>query len=204
MTTIRSRIFPLSYEAADQSETARSLRTMLSIAQILKARRTRQGALSLSSLQPKFKKPNSQTMDQLLSTAYTEFDGSKPGDKELAFIAGVFDFLGRQSTYLSDKKVADKLLKLTKQTIADAAKKKEAVSKKRKKRKKDKARDKVFTKADKCVDKEAVAAKKKKLRKKIKDGAVTKDTYSTSSKKSRLDDAKEEASEDVLARVTAL
>ena len=93
-------------------------------------------------------KENSIVMDKLLSVAYSEIEGSKSGEKELAFIEGVFDFLNRQSTYLSNKKTCDKLIKLTNKTIENASKKQDAINKNPKKAKK-KKKEKVFTKTGK-------------------------------------------------------
>eukprot|EP01083_Nonionella_stella_P241616 843603_1 len=78
----------------------------------------------------------SQMVEKLLSVAYGEVEGSKPGEKELAFISSVYDFLNRQSTYLSDTKISNKLLKITNKAIEDSSKKNEAVNKKPKKDKK--------------------------------------------------------------------
>ena len=77
-------------------------------------------------------------MDKLLSVAYSECEGTKSGEKELAFISAVFDFLNRQSTYLSDPKIADQLTQLTANTISAGSKKKDAINKKKKDKKKKK------------------------------------------------------------------
>mmetsp|Transcript_66768 Transcript_66768/g.106132 ORF Transcript_66768/g.106132 Transcript_66768/m.106132 type:complete len:568 (-) Transcript_66768:173-1876(-) len=155
---------------------------------------------------------NSQIMDKLLSVAYSEVEGSKPGERELAFIESVYDFLNRQSTYLSDKKVAGKVLKITNNAIDNASKKEQAIKKKPSKKdsksndsgkgkkkaasastdddgkagkNKKKKKEFVYTKADKGVDKEAIAADKKKLKHKIataKATPVKTDKYSASTK----------------------
>ena len=151
-------------------------------------------------------KKDNAMIDKLLSVAYSEVEGSKAGDRELQFIECVFDFLNRQSTYLSDKKVADKLIKLTNKTIDNASKKNDAVKKKKKgkkgdnddgngkkkgkgKKKKDK-REAIYTKADKTVDKEKVADDKKKLKKKIASSQdpnykAPKDKYSATTKQDK-------------------
>eukprot|EP01084_Bolivina_argentea_P042089 77662_1 len=136
---------------------------------------------------------SSQKFDKLLSAAYSEIEGSKAGAKELSFVEAVFDFLNRQSTYLSDPKTSDKLLQITNKAIKNASKKKQAVNKKskgKKGKKKGKKEDheKIYTKADKTIDKEQVAADKKKLKKKIasaKDPVVKKDKYSATTKQQK-------------------
>ena len=155
------------------------------------------------------KSSNTSKMDKLLSVAYSECSGTKSGEKELAFIGSVFDFLNRQSTYLSDPKVADQLTQLTAQTISAGSKKGDAINKKKrdkKKRKKEPGNTKGGAAAD-DIEAKSVGKKKGKKKKGKTNGSNTgKSTKMADDAEAKETEMREEAEDtvNVVDRVEAM